>query len=288
MDEEINNESKAAENELVSFVTEHCDRWRDYRDTNFLDRWLEYERIFRGVWDAGDKLRDSERSRIISPATQQAIETRHAEIMEAIFGSGTFFDIEDDVRDVNGNPLDIEQIKVQLHEDFKKDKIKKAIDQIELMSEIYGTGIGEIIVKDKDEYKPATKAIPGMSGVAAVGTEQTTRTCVYLKPINPKNFLIDPNAETIDEALGVAIERYTSMHSVVQGIESGQYRKVSVSSMYEDSDLEPTQETTNYQEDKVKLTTYYGLVPKSELDELLSGEEDDEVEVELFENSDDS
>ncbi len=63
----------------------------------------------------------------VTPATQQAVETRHAEIMEAIFGQGEFFDIEDNIRDVNGNPIDIELIKVQLNEDFKKDKIRKAI-----------------------------------------------------------------------------------------------------------------------------------------------------------------
>lgn len=289
MQEDFNDESKEAERELVAFVTEHCDNWRDYRDTNFLDRWLEYERIFRGVWDGGDRQRESERSRITSPATQQAIETRHAEIMEAIFGSGNFFDIEDDVKDVDGNPLDVEAIKVQLHEDFKKDKIKKSVDQIELMAEIYGTGIGEILVKEKDEYKPQTKAIPGMSGVAAIGVEQTKRTCVTLKPVNPKNFLIDPNAETIDDALGVAIEKYVSLHSIVQGIEEGKYRKVSVNSLYDTDDLEPTQETSPYQQDKVKLITYYGLVPKSELEELLSGEEaEDEEEVDLFGDSEEA
>ena len=289
MQEDFNDESKEAEREIISFVTSHCESWRDYRDTNFLDKWLEYERIFRGQWDAGDKMRESERSRIISPATQQAIETRHAEIMEAIFGSGTFFDIEDDVKDVNGDPLDVEAIKLQLHEDFKKDKIKKSVDQIELMAEIYGTGIGEILVKEKDEYKPQTKEIPGMSGVAAIGVESTKRTCVTLKPVNPKNFLIDPNAETIDEALGVAIEKYVSLHSIVQGIESGKYRKVSVNSLHDDDDLEPTQETTQYQEDKVKLITYYGLVPKSELQELLTGEEaEGEEEVDLFGDSEEA
>ena len=61
-----------------------------WRDVNCLDDWLEYERIFNGEWDAQDKTRDSERSRIVTPATQQAVETRHAEIMEAIFGQGEF------------------------------------------------------------------------------------------------------------------------------------------------------------------------------------------------------
>ena len=97
-----------SDNELVSFVVSHTDRWRDHRDENFLEQWKEYERIFRGIWEAADRTRESERSRIISPATQQAVETRHAEIMEAIFGSGEYFDIADDVADINGTPLDVE------------------------------------------------------------------------------------------------------------------------------------------------------------------------------------
>ncbi len=88
-----------------------------------------------GQWASEDKTRESERSRIVTPATQQAVETRHAEIMEAIFGQGDFFDIEDNIQDVGGNPIDVEIIKAQLMEDFKKDKIRKAIDQIELMAE---------------------------------------------------------------------------------------------------------------------------------------------------------
>ena len=48
------------DNELVRFVNDHCERWRTYRDTNYLALWEEYERIFRGQWDASDKTRDSE------------------------------------------------------------------------------------------------------------------------------------------------------------------------------------------------------------------------------------
>ena len=119
-------EDTDSDKELVSWLVSKTDSWRDWRDTNFLDNWLEYERIFRGQWAAEDRTRDSERSRIISPATQQAIETRHAEIMEAIFGQGDYFDIEDDILDVNGNSLDVEEIKQRLMEDFSRDKIGRA------------------------------------------------------------------------------------------------------------------------------------------------------------------
>lgn len=265
--------------ELTQWVVAHLDRWRDYRDTNFINDWEEYERIFRGQWAAEDKTRESERSRIISPATQQAVETRHAEIIEAIFGNGEFFDIQDDILDVDKNPMDVESLKALLMEDFKQDKIKKSIDHIELMAEIYGTGIGEIIVKEVTSLKPATRPIPGAQGQAAIGVLEGTRTSVSLKPVNPKNFLIDPNAETIDDAMGCAIEKYVSIHKIVEGMEKGIYRKVDIGTTYDDNSLEPTQEIVDFQDDKVKLITYYGLVPK----EYLMGLDENKVEmVDLF------
>jgi hypothetical protein len=269
------------EKELTAWITDHIMRWRDHRDANYLDSWLEYERIFRGQWDSSDRTRDSERSRIISPATQQAVETRHAEIVEAIFGNGDFFDIEDDVRDVDGSPLDIEALRKQLMEDFKKDKIKKSVDHIELMAEIYGTGIGEIVVKSEMEYIPATQAIPGVTDAAAIGVQEQERVAIKLKPVNPKNFLIDPNAESIEDALGVAIEKYVSIHKIVEGIENGIYKKVDITTEYQDQELEPTQDPKQFQDDKVKLVTYYGLVPR----ELLSENEDEEYEEIFPENS---
>jgi hypothetical protein len=275
-------EPTEADKELTAFVTDHCQRWRDYRDVNFLPDWLEYERIFRGQWAVEDKTRESERSRIVTPATQQAVETRHAEIMEAIFGQGDFFDIEDNVQDIGGNPIDVEMIKSQLMEDFKKDKIRKSIDQIELMAEIYGTGIGEIIVKTEKEYIPSTQAIPGQMGQAAIGVMEKDRIGVKIMPINPKNFLFDPNGTSIDDCMGVAIEKYVSIHKIVAGIERGIYRKVDITPTYEDTDLEPTQEVSQYQDEKVLLLTYYGLVPREYLNNL---EENKEI-VELFpENS---
>jgi hypothetical protein len=62
---------------------------------------------------------------------------------------------------------------------------------------------------------------------------------------------------------------------VVEGIEKGIYRKVNIAPAYEDTDLEPTQEMSQYQDEKVLLLTYYGLVPK----EYLTGEDSDVVEL---------
>ena len=262
--------------ELVSFVVDHCDRWRTYRDINFLPQWEEYERIFRGQWASEDKTRESERSRIVTPATQQAVETRHAEIIEAIFGSGEFFDIKDDIQDVDGNPLDTEMLKLQMMEDFKRDKLRKHIDQVVLLAEIYGTGIAEIVTSMEKELAPATMPMPGQSQ-AAIGTVEKARVSVKPMPVNPKNFLWDPNGTTVDDCMGVAIEKYVSIHKVVRGIEKGIYRKVNITPTYEDTDLEPTQEVSQYQDEKVLLLTYYGLVPREYLQKI----EDEDI-VELF------
>ncbi len=267
--------------ELLKFVVDHTDRWREYRDQNFIDEWERYERIFRGIWKAEDKQRDSERSRLISPATQQAVETRHAEVMEAIFGQGEFFDIKDDIRDVNGTAVDVEKLKAQLYEDFSQDKIRKSIDQIELMAEIYGTGIGEITVSVEKSYIPAT--LPVNQQQAAYGTTEKERIAIKLAPVNPKNFLFDPNGTSIDDCMGVAIERYVSAHKIVSGIKSEKYLNVDIGTLYTDDSLEPTQEKTNYQDDKVLVLTYYGLVPseylKKENEEIIDvlgeGKEDD-------------
>lgn len=259
--------------ELVRFVVEHTDRWREHRDENYLEKWNRYERIFRGVWAEEDKQRQSERSKIISPATQQAVETRHAEVMEAIFGQGEYFDIKDDLNDQNGS-VDIEKIKNQLYEDFAQDKIRKSIDQIELLAEIYGTGIGEIIVGQEKQYKPMT--VPIDQQQSAYGVGEKDRVTVKLDPINPKNFIFDPNGTTIDDCMGVAVEKYVSLHKIVQGISDGRYLNIDIGMMYDGDKLEPTQEDRQYQDDKITILRYYGLVPK----EYLLGADDPLIESE--------
>jgi hypothetical protein len=229
--------------------------------------------MFRGIWSSEDKMRDSERSRIVTPAMQQAIESKQAEISEAVFGRGEFFDIEDDIRDQDKS--DIALVRTQMHEDFKFSKIKKAIDNIILTAEIYGTGIGELVVEEKTVMSPATQPIPGAT-VAAIGVMEKKQFMVGLNPINPKNFLIDPNANTVDDSLGVAIEEYMSYYDIVEGIEKEIYRKVDVVPSYRSTNLEEVQEGSPSRSDKLQVLRWYGKVPRS----MLEGLEEAEAEAE--------
>jgi len=108
---------------------------------------------------------------------------------------------------------------------------------------------------------PATQPI--MDGdLTAVGVNIRDRVVVKLRPVMPQNFLIDPVATSVDEALGVAIDEFVSRHIVEQLQEQGVYKKMYLGNASEDFDIEPDQDLTLYQDDKIRLTKYYGLVPR--------------------------
>lgn len=244
---------------LESWVINKCDQWRDHYEANYKERFDEYYRLWRGQWAAEDTMRNSERSRIISPALQQAVESAVAEVEEATFGRGKWFDIQDDMMDQDN--ADIYHLRNHLDEDFKFVAARKAIAECILNSAVFGTGIAEIVADEEIELTPAMEPI--LEGdMQAVGVMERTRTVFKIRPVMPQNFLIDPVATNIKEALGVAIDEYVPLHQIHLAQEAGIYRKdVDVVETAIDSDLEPTQDLTLYTDDKVRLTKYYGLVP---------------------------
>lgn len=259
-----------AQQSLEEWVITKCENWRDYYESNYEESFEEYYRLWRGQWDPADSQRASERSRIISPALQQAVESNVAELEEATFGRGKWFDIVDDTLDTQRQ--DAMYLRRKLSEDFESCKIRKAVAECLINSAVFGTGIGEVVLEEIKEMAPATEPIMG-GDLQAVGVNITDRVVVKLKPILPQNFLIDPVATSIEDAYGVAIDEFVSKHSVELLQEQGVYRDARIESAAPDTDLEPDQDLTIYNDDKVRLTKYYGLVPK----ELL---EQEDVEVE--------
>ena len=123
-----------SDKELVAFIIDHCDRWKEHRDNNYQAKWDEYERLYYGVWSDEDKTRDSERSRLVSPAIRQAVENKTSEIIEATTGRGEFFEMEDDAADQQ--EMDIEMVKRQLHDDLKKDKVDILTDKVDILIDL--------------------------------------------------------------------------------------------------------------------------------------------------------
>jgi hypothetical protein len=261
------------QNKLVEWVTSYTDEWRSHRDDNFLEDWKEYERLWRGIWAAEDLTRQSERSRITSPALQQAIENHTAEIEEAIFGQGDhFFEITDNMGDED--PKDIEYIQNYMKECFKRNKIRKAVGDVILLASIYGTGIGEIVTKKAKGLKPAVRPLDNIDA-QQFGVEEIEEIKVGLRPINPQNFIIDPNSTSIDEAMGVAIEEFVSAHTIAQKVKEGVYKDTDIDDdATPNKDLEASWIDEEYKDDKIHVIRYYGLVPR----DLLESDGEDEIE----------
>ena len=259
---------------LEGWVIGKCNQWRDHFESNYSEKFDEYYRLWRGIWAEEDSMRASERSRLISPALQQAVESSVAEVEEATFGRGKWFDIKDDVADQQ--PQDIQALRNQLEEDMKFVSARKAIAECLINSAVFGVGIGEIVLDEAKELTPATQPILG-GEMQAVGVMEKPRTVCKLRPVMPQNFLIDPVATSIDEALGVAIDEFVPLHQVEIAQQQGIYREADLHSVATDVDLEPDQDITIYEDDKVRLTKYYGLVPADLLYKEIYGEDVEDV-----------
>ena len=257
-----NNESTEPmiiEQNLQDWVMTKVDDWGDYYEQNYAVKHQEYYRLWRGIWSASDKTRQAERSQIIAPALQQAVESNVAEIEEATFGRGKYFDIKDNLGDSDTD--DIAFLRNKLHEDFEVAKVRRDISECLINSAVFGNGIGEVVLEEINEMKPATESVMG-GAMEAVGVNITKRTIVRLRPILPQNFRIDPTAANIEEALGCAIDEFVGTHIVDQLQESGVYRDGYIGTANDDFNIEADQDLTVYRDDKTRLTKYYGLVPR--------------------------
>ena len=244
-------EKESNEANLVTWVMDHVEEWETYRDNNFKDSWAEYYRLWRGIWDAADKTRDSERSRLISPALQQAVEMAVSELEEATFGKGKWFDVF-------------------------------------LNSALYGTGIGKIVVEEEENYKVTSQPVNEFSNVQEGVGEATTRISVPLISVPPSEFVIDTAATSIKEALGMAHIMDVPRHTVETKQDLGIYEDEELGGYPDDLDVSAKGESKAIEVDgKVRIVEYHGLVPRKYMPvELLYGEElvdlelDDEYEDE--------
>ena len=258
-------------NKLVSWLAGHLEDWRESRDTNYLNNWKEYEALWRGEWRAEDKMRESERSRIVSPVLQEAIENHASEIEEGVFGNGDdLFSIDDDYMDKDA--ADIDYMQAYMKQCFKQTRLRSNVGEVILLASIYGTGIGEVVVAEETNYIPATEVMEDVDSVA-IGTKSKKKVQVLLNPISPQNFLIDPNANGVNDAMGCAIEEFVSAHLVAKNMEDGVYMEADLGGEASpDYDLEETWVDEEYDRDKVKIVRYYGLVPEKLLDDPENGE----------------
>jgi hypothetical protein len=264
---------------IENWVMNKVEDWRDFFESNYEEDFDEYYRLWRGIWDPADRERSSERSRIISPALQQAVESNVAELEEATFGRGKWFEITDDMKDPEKQ--DVQYLRNKLTEDFEHCKVRKAVAECLINAAVFGTGIGEIVVEEVKEMAPSAQ--PVMDGqLQAIGVKIKDRTVVKLRPVLPQNFLIDPVATSVEDAMGIVIDEFVSKHSVEILQEKGVYKECYLGNAAPDTDLEPDQELAVYSDDKIRLTKYYGLVPSELLEEELEDFKSDSMYTEAI------
>jgi hypothetical protein len=274
----VHSTTPAATDTLEAWVMGYCDQWRDNYRTNYAKKHDEYYRLFRGIWAAEDRTRETERSRIISPALQQAVESNVAEIEEATFGRGVWFDITDDQEDADN--ADVVKLRKMMHEDFSKLKTKQRVAECILNAAIFGTGIGELVLDTITETVPATQPIEGQ-GLNAVGVMDQERTITKLIPVMPRNFLCDSAAEGIepDQAMGCAVDKDVPTFAIEQLQEKGIYRNVGLSSHVTDTERMADPELSAPTKGQTRLTKYFGLVPRELLKAASEEDEDDVVDL---------
>jgi hypothetical protein len=251
---------------LEGWVMAQCEEWRDHYNENYRDKYEEYYRLWRGQWSGSDSMRNSERSRIVTPALQQAVESSVAEVEEATFGRGKWFDIKDDVQDPDNQ--DIAFLKSQLYEDMQFARARSSISEVLINAAVFGTGVGEMYLEETTEYVPATQPTPDGQNTA-VGVMEKDRFLVKLRPIMPQNFLIDTLATSVQDALGCAIDQFVSLHQVQQDIDAGIYLEKEIETVESETALEPDKELSYGDSDRVRLTRYFGLVPRDLFEEAI-------------------
>lgn len=272
---------------LQEWVMEKNDEWQGYYTQNYKTRHEEYDRLWRGIWKESDKSKESERSRLIAPALQQAVESNVAEVEEATFGRGYWFDVEDN------DPQDAVNLRTNLQDEFDNNGVKKAISEIILTAAVFGTGVGEIIVEQSTKKRPATRPILD-GAMQSVGVEEEEVVSVKLRPVLPQNFRIDPAASSIDDSIGVIIDEYVPKHIVEQGILDGIYEDVDLEDQHSDNKIEFDKYLVNRDVHRVRLTKYFGLIPRkmlkndvledsdTEFKDILQSEGDEEGYVEAI------
>lgn len=244
------DETALREERLVKWVLTQVESWEEYRDNNFEKDWKEYYRSWKQVWVTQEKSRDSERSKFISPALQQAIEMAVAEAEEATFGRQKWIDMEDDLMDEQ--KTDMALIRDQLIEDMDLNNVPDAIAECYLNGAIYGTGIAKIIVEETSEMQTDEIGVTG----------DVTYTKCSLEAICPEDFVIEPEARTIPESLGCAHIVVRPKHGVEAKQASGVYKAVPLGDYADDRDVSSKGEwKSSVISDKVEIIEYHGLVP---------------------------
>lgn len=265
-DERVSDEIVAADkfDALGRWVAGKVESWRTWRDSQYAAKWDEYERLWRGIWSTNERLRESERSRIVSPALSEAVENGCAEIEEATFGRGTdYFDLTpynaalaaakpgpmgmaDPMQGPMGgldpqmapppgagmvgpmpapvDPAKEAREKVETVRTSLKEDLARVDFAASCAKAILNAGVFGLGVGEIITKTIALKTPATDEATGAPTHDKTEFELGTLRSVSPRNFVYEPLAENVDDCLGVAIEENTPLHVIRRAQREGVFR----------------------------------------------------------------
>lgn len=287
---EVEREGRA---ELIAWVNGHVDAWEEARDKKMSRAWDRIERKF----NCDDEIRQTatkgfKRSRLVSPALQQAVEDGAADCEEVVFGKEGWFDVTDNI---DGDPTDFQAARLMLLDDMDEANVNSALLECFFFGSLYGTMIGKVHIEEQTDFQLSRD----VEGRAQAEDEQFLQ--LSLEPINPRNFIIDtavnrPGKAGIQMAMGMAHRLEQPKHKIL-ALQNNEVKdeatgKVLVDATYWDTPLEQSTDTTtsahcdtndDLAKETVMFTEYHGLVPRKLLDAAIA---DSDVRIDEIDTAD--
>lgn len=285
---------------LIGWVMQRVTQWENVRERGYGRLWAQYWRLWRGKWDALDQNRDSERSRVITPALAQAIEASVAEVEEAVFAKDAWFDIDERKTPQGPQQMNALLARDELLQDMELVNIKGMVAEAVLNAALFGTGIVQITPTVQTHKKPRRN--PKTMKLEPANDE---RVVVEAEAIRPDFFIPDPAGTRIDQMLGCAVKRVKPQHAILEKIQNGTYLKSALPYVFPqhrllnrdvDKEVDPQSMITIVDADETEVVEWHGKVPlgllndalqdKTEMDALLAsagGQTFDESNEEMVE-----
>ncbi len=261
---DTNNQAPAGKDgdTLVAWIMSRVNKWRDDRNQTYERVWGEYYRLWRGRHIAEDRTRSTERSRLVSPALAQALEMTVSELEEATFGRDAWVDIVDDAGDPDHQ--DIKGIRRQFIDDMAMDKVPEAIGSCYTHGGLWGTLAAKVVVETQK------KAVVQSDSDGKKSVAHEPRMAVKVVPIPPMELIPDPDAERVEDMLGIAHEVTKPRAWLLQQPFGVSYANASDPVPNHDQeklDLGDPEALIASAPNQVLVTEYHGLVPKRLLPE---------------------
>lgn len=246
--------------QLCAWVMEKVDRWKDQRDSAWQALWSEYYRLWRGRWISEDKTRNSERSRIVTPALAQALEMTVAELEEALFGREQWIDVLDD----NGNPdhEDTNGYRKRLLGDMSRDRVPSAVTQSLLTGALYGAMAAKVVVEETTDYR--LEKVEGENGKPQNKAVPYPRVKVCVVPIPVTELVPDPEGETVEDMLGIAHDCRRPKTTLLRFSWGKEYALTPAEAMeadWREYGKDDPEDKVGLDDHSVRLTEWHGLVP---------------------------